>query len=157
MSVTIETEPAAAAAEADAAIAAEHAVQAETAAQTAEQAAALAIVAADLTAAQAEENAAVVVADYQRDLEQCRAELASVIQSQGALSGEVTALRGEIASLSDRLIQSLPPATPETLPNPEPLPSADPDGPREESAVTTQPEPPAEPEKPERKKAHRWI
>ena len=133
------------------------AAEAEASAQAAAESAVVAAVVADGIAAVAEQNAAATVASYEERLGACQAELASVIQSQAALSGDVAGLRTELASLQEtnQSILSRLETQPETPESPPEQPSGE-----EAAEVAAQEaeQPASEPEPvKERRRAHRWI
>lgn len=137
-------------------VAAADAARAEQSAAAASEAAQTALVMADVSAAQVEQNAAERTADFEARLNECQ-ELARIAtQSQTDLQGEVGQLRTEMGTTREALeliLSRLPPEPPPE--NPESDPSAQAQAGGEPQAVT---DPPAEPEPPAAKRrAHRWI
>lgn len=108
----------------------------------------------DVTIAAIQAETAETIADHDEEFSEWREELNHVIQSQTSLSGEMEALRTEVATLTATLsILTTPPPDNPVNPAPAPDDAADP-----EPATTEETEaPPPEPVKPERKRAHRWI
>jgi hypothetical protein len=137
-------------------IAAADAARAEASAQAASEAAQTALVMADVSAAQVEQNAADRTADFETRLAECQ-ELARIAtQSQTDLQSEVGQLRTEVGTTREALeliLSRLPKEPPQENPANGQSAQEQPGG--EPEAQT---DPPAEPEPPAvKRRAHRWI
>jgi hypothetical protein len=135
--------------------AATDAARAESSAQAASEAAQTALVMADVSAAQVEQNAAERTAEFEARLNECQ-ELARIAtQSQTDLQSEVGQLRTEMGTTREALeliLSRLPPEQPQA--NQENGQSAQEEPGGEPAAATDKP---AEPAPAAKRRAHRWI
>jgi hypothetical protein len=133
------------------------AAAAAASAQTAREAAAAAIAESEIAAAGVATVAATEMAGYQERLAQCELSLQTAIQSQEESSARFAQLEASQAETLEHLssIRSRLEASPG--PDPASRSAEPPSENQEETSTSPQTVAPEEPEKPERRRAHRWI